>query len=46
LKKRENIDNFVDRAIDLKLTEVLKNVVKLDEKAISLDDFNKLLEKK
>ena len=46
LKKRENIDNFVDRAIDLKLTEVLKNVVKLDEKVISLDDFNKLLEKK
>ena len=46
LKKRENIDNFVDRAIDLKLTEVLKNVVKLDEKAISLDDFNKLLEEK
>ena len=46
LKKRENIDNFVDRAIDLKLTEVLKNVVKLDEKAVSLDDFNKLLEKK
>ena len=46
LKKRENIDSFVDRAIDLKLTEVLKNVVKLDEKAISLDDFNKLLEKK
>ncbi len=44
LKKRENIDNFVDRAVDLKLTEVLKNVVKLDEKAISLDDFNKLLE--
>ena len=43
LKKRENIDNFVDRAVDLKLTEVLKNVVKLDEKAISLDDFNKLL---
>ena len=46
LKKRENIDNFVDRAIDLKLTEVLKNVVKLDEKAVSLDDFNKLLEEK
>lgn len=46
LKKRENIDNFVDRAVDLKLTEVLKNVVKLDEKAISLDDFNKLLEGK
>jgi trigger factor len=46
LKKRENIDNFVDRAVDLKLTEVLKNVVKLDEKAVSLEDFNKLLEEK
>ena len=46
LKKRENIENFVDRAVDLKLTEVLKNVVKLDEKAVSLDEFNKLLEGK
>ena len=46
LKKRENIDNFVDRAVDLKLTETLKNVVKLNEKTVSLDDFNKLLEGK
>ena len=46
LKKRENIDNFVDRAIDLKLTNVLKTVVKLNEKTVSLDEFNKLMEAK
>ena len=46
LKKRENIDNFVDRAVDLKLTEALKNVVKLNEKSVSLEDFNKLMEEK
>ena len=45
-KKRENIDNFVDRAVDLKLTEKLKTVVKLDEKTVSLDDFNKMMEGK
>ena len=46
LKKRENIDNFVDRAVDLKLTEVLKGVVKLAEKDITLDKFNKLMQEK
>ena len=46
LKKRENIDNFVDRAVDLKLTEKLKTVVKLDEKSVTLDEFNKMMEGK
>ena len=46
LKKRENIDNFVDRAVDLKLTEKLKTVVKLDEKTVTLDEFNKMMEEK
>ena len=46
LKKRENVDNFVDRAVDLKLTEVLKTVVKLNEKSVSLEDFNKMMEEK
>ena len=32
LKKREYIDSFVDRSIDRKLTEILKNVVKLENK--------------
>ena len=43
LKKRENTDGLVDRSIDRKLTGALKQVVKLNEKEISLDDFNKLM---
>lgn len=46
LKKRENIDNFVDRAVDLKLIDKLKTVVKLDEKTVTLDEFNKMMEGK
>jgi trigger factor len=46
LKKRENIDNFVDRAVDQKLAETLKTVVKLDEKSVTLEEFNKLMERK
>ncbi|SFG66726.1 trigger factor [Prevotella sp. KH2C16] len=44
LKKQESVQPFVDRAIDRKLTEILKGVVKLNTKSISLDDFNKLME--
>ena len=43
LKKREQVDNFVDRAVDVKLTEALKKIVKLNEKTISLEDFNKMM---
>ena len=46
LKKRENVDNFVDRAVDVKLTEALKNVVKLNAKEVSLEEFNKLMTEK
>ncbi|MDD7319098.1 MAG: trigger factor [Prevotella sp.] len=44
LKKKEYVDNLVDRSIDRKLTETLKKVVKLNEKEVSLDDFNKLFQ--
>ena len=43
LKKRETVDNLVERAVDRKLTEALKNVVKLNKKTVSLDDFNKMM---
>jgi len=43
LKKRDNVDGLVDRAVDIKLTDALKKVVKLNEKEISLDDFNKMM---
>ena len=46
LKKRENIDNFVDRAVDLKLTETLKKVVKLNEKSVTFEEFSKLMSEK
>ena len=46
LKKRENIDGLVDRAVDLKLTAALKGVVKLNEKDVTLEDFQKMLQEK
>ena len=45
LKKQDNVQGFVDRAIDLKLIEKMKQVVKLNEKTVSLDEFNKLMAK-
>lgn len=44
LKKKEYIDSFVDRSIDRKLTEILKNVVKLDNKTATLEEFNKMMQ--
>jgi len=44
LKKREQVDQFVDRAIDAKLTEALKGIVKLNKKEITLDEFNKMMQ--
>ena len=46
LKKRENVDGLVDRAVDVKLTAALKGVVKLNEKDITLEDFQKMLNEK
>ena len=46
LKKRKNIDNFVDRAVDLKLAETLKKVVKLNQKEVTLEEFNKIMQQK
>ncbi len=46
LKKRENVDGLVDRAVDVKLIAALKSVVKLDEKDIAMEDFQKMLQEK
>ena len=46
MKNRESTDGLVDRVIDVKLTQALKGVVKLDEKEVTLDEFNKLMEEK
>ena len=44
MKKRENIESYVDRAIDQKLVQKLKTVVKLNEKSVTLEEFNKLMQ--
>jgi trigger factor len=44
LKKREQVDQFVDRAVDAKLAEALKGIVKLNKKEVTLDEFNKLMQ--
>ena len=46
LKKRENVDGLVDRAVDVKLTAALNNVLKLTEKDITMEDFQKMLQEK
>ena len=46
LKERKNIDNLVNRAVDVKLIAALKGKVKLNKKGISLDDFNKMMQGK
>lgn len=42
LKKREAVDNFVERAIDVKLAAALKSTVSLNNKEVTLDEFNEM----
>ena len=44
LKKRENVEGYVEHAIDMKLMQALKQVVKLNVKKVSIQDFNKLMQ--
>lgn len=45
LKQRDNVQQYVDRAIDRKLLEKVKETLKLTKKKVTLDEFNKLYEK-
>lgn len=45
LKDKKQYERLVGRAIDTELTKAIKNVVELNEKAISVEDFDKMLEK-
>lgn len=42
LKKKEQVNALVERSIDTKLTAALKEVVTLNHKSISLEDFGKM----
>ena len=46
MKKEETVKNLVDRVIDWKLAEWLKEHVKVETKTISLDEFEKVLAEK
>ena len=45
LTKEEQRANLMERAIETKLSSALKNVVKLNRKSVTLEEFNKLFEK-
>ena len=44
LKKGDSTEALVDRAVDRKLAAALKGVVKLNEKEISVEEFNKMMQ--
>lgn len=46
LQKEQHLDDLVARTVERKLRVALKDVVKLQEKTISIEEFNKLFEKK
>lgn len=43
LKKRDQVNNLVDHVINRKLTLALKNVVTLDHKSVTTDEFSALV---
>ena len=46
LKKKDQVEGFVARAVEEKLGAALKEVVKLQKKDVTLEEFNKLYEEK
>lgn len=44
LQKKEDVDKVVDRVIESKLVAAVKGQVTLDEKHVSIEEFNKMLE--
>lgn len=44
MKKRETVDNLIDRCIEVKLGTALKDIVTLKEKKVTPAEFNKLFE--
>ena len=42
LKKQDQVESLLNRSVENKLAVALKNVVKLNHKEISVEDFNKM----
>ena len=45
MKNRQTVDSLVNRVVETKLAEALKDKVTLNQKTVSVEDFNKLFEK-
>lgn len=43
MKSEENVRNYVNRAVEEKVMDVIKNKITLENKTISMDDFDQLL---
>ncbi len=46
LKNKQTLQNIIDRVVEAKLGDVLKGLVKLEVKEVTVDEFNKLFEEK
>ena len=46
LKKEETLKNIVDKVAEEKVFTVVKNAVKIENKQVSVEDFNKMFEAK
>ena len=46
MKEEKNLESYIERASDIKLAAALKKVVKLNEKTVCLDEFNKIMSEK
>lgn len=44
LKKKETVDGLVNRVVEAKLAGALKGKVTLNEKNVSVEEFNKMFE--
>ena len=43
LKKQENVEGLVNRAVEVKLAAALKNKAALNNKEVTVEEFNNLL---
>lgn len=44
LKKRETVDNLIDRCIEMKLAAAVKDMVTLEQKTVTAEEFNKMFD--
>lgn len=44
MKKKDTVNNLVSRVVDVKLADALKSQVTLENKSVSLEEFNKMFE--